>query len=48
MVMERINGQSVDKVITSRDFHDIYYIQEMLRQVFTALDAAQRAFGHAF
>lgn len=45
MVMERINGLSVDKVITARNFHDIHYIRDMLLQVFTALDAAQRAFG---
>lgn len=43
--MERINGKSVDKIITAPDFHDIYYIRDMLRQVFTSLDAAQRAFG---
>jgi hypothetical protein len=45
MVMERINGKSVDKIITASDFHDIYYIREMLHEVFTSLDATQRAFG---
>ena len=45
MIMERINGKSVDKIITASDFHDIYYIREMLHEVFTSLDATQRAFG---
>ncbi len=47
MLLERINGASVDSVITASDFHDIHYIRDMLRQVFTALDASQRAFGCA-
>ena len=46
MILERINGKSVDKIVMDKEFHDIYYIRDMLLEVFTALDAAQRAFGY--
>lgn len=45
MFLERMNGKSVSKVIGSADFCDVQYIRDMLFEVFTALDAAQRAFG---
>lgn len=45
MILERINGKSVSKVIAEPDFCDVRYIREMLFSIFTALDAAQRAFG---
>lgn len=45
MMMEKIQGWSVASRITDPSFHNIHYIREMLYQVFSALDRAQRALG---
>jgi hypothetical protein len=45
MVMERVNGWPISKRVTDPSFHNIHYIREMLFQVFSALDRAQRALG---
>lgn len=49
MMMEKIQGWSVASRITDPSFHNIHYIREMLYQVFSALDRAQRflGFNHA-
>lgn len=45
-VLERINGKSISKIVSKKDFNDVWYIRSMLQQTFFALDAAQRAFGY--
>lgn len=45
MLLERLNGTTVDKVICTRDFHDVHYVYAMLYSIFTALDRAQGALG---
>lgn len=49
MMMEKIQGWSVASRVTDPTFHNIHYIREMLYQVFSALDRAQRylGFNHA-
>lgn len=45
MMMEKIQGWSVASRISDPSFHNIHYIREMLYQVFSALDRAQRVLG---
>jgi len=45
MFMERINGWPIHKRIFDPSFHNIHYIREMLFQVLSALDRAQRSLG---
>jgi hypothetical protein len=45
LMMEKIQGYSVASRVTDPTFHNIHYIREMLFQVFSALDAAQRRTG---
>ena len=45
MLLERLHGTTVDKIICTRDFHDVHYIYAMLYSIFTALDRAQGALG---
>lgn len=45
MMMEKINGWSVNKRLADPTFHNIHYVREMLFQVFSALDRAQRRLG---
>jgi hypothetical protein len=45
MVLEKLNGWEIYKRIEDPSFHNIYYIREMLRQVFNALDRAERECG---
>ena len=47
MLLERLHGRTVDKVICTRDFHDVHYVYAMLFSIFTALDRAQGALGTA-
>ena len=47
MLLERLNGRNVDKIICTRDFHDVQYVYNMLFSVFSALDRAQGALGKA-
>lgn len=45
MIMERVNGWPISKRVADPSFHNIHFIREMLFQVFSALDRAQRALG---
>ena len=45
MMMEKINGWSVYDRLSDPAFHNIHYVREMLFQVFSALDRAQRKLG---
>ena len=45
LIMERINGWPISKRVNDPAFHNIHYIREMLFQVFSALDRAQRTLG---
>jgi hypothetical protein len=45
MVLEKLNGWEVYKRIDTPEFHNIHYVKEMLRQVFTSLDRAERETG---
>ena len=45
LMMEKINGFSVAARVTDPCFANIHYIREMLYQVFSALDTAQRRTG---
>lgn len=45
LMMEKIQGYSVASRVTDPTFHNIHYIREMLFQVFSALDTAQRRTG---
>jgi hypothetical protein len=45
LMMEKIQGYSVAARVTDPTFHNIHYIREMLYQVFSALDTAQRLTG---
>jgi len=49
MILERIVGRDVSKPISSKRFHDIHYLRQMLFCVFSALHQAQKklAFHHA-
>ncbi len=49
MILERIVGRDVSKPISSKAFHDVHYLRQMLFCVFSALSQAQRklAFHHA-
>lgn len=43
--MERMNGWPISKRVLDPAFHNIHYVREMLFQVLSALDRAQRALG---
>lgn len=43
--MERMNGWPISKRVMDPSFHNIHYVREMLFQVLSALDRAQRALG---
>ncbi|KAL4857795.1 NEDD8-activating enzyme E1 catalytic subunit [Chlorella vulgaris] len=45
MIMEKLNGWEVYKRVDTPEFHNIHYVREMLFQVFSALDRAQRKLG---
>ncbi|KAK9792705.1 hypothetical protein WJX73_008294 [Symbiochloris irregularis] len=45
MILERLHGRCVDKVICTRSFADIQYVHDMLKCVFTALERAQSWLG---
>ena len=45
LMMEKIQGYSVASRVTDPTFHNIHYVREMLYQVFSALDTAQRRTG---
>lgn len=45
MTMEKLQGWEVHKRLLQPDFHNIHYVREMLFQVFSALDTAQRKLG---
>ena len=45
MILERLHGRCVDKVICTRAFADVRYIHDMLKCVFTALERAQSWLG---
>lgn len=45
MILEKLNGWEVYKRIDTEGFHNIAYVREMLFQVFSALDRAQRKLG---
>jgi len=45
MVLEKLNGWEVYKRIDTPEFHNIHYVREMLRQVLTSLDRAERETG---
>ncbi|KAK9822580.1 hypothetical protein WJX74_006685 [Apatococcus lobatus] len=45
MVLQRLHGRNVDKVVHPATFIDIDYIHDMLLSVFVALDKAQGALG---
>ena len=45
MLLERLHGTTVDKVICTKEFHDVHYVYAMLYSIFTALDRAQGALG---
>lgn len=47
MVLQRLHGRNVDKVLQPATFIDIDYIHDMLLSVFVALDKAQGALGKA-
>lgn len=49
MILERIVGRDVSKPISSKQFHDVHYLRQMLFCVFSALHQAQKklAFHHA-
>ena len=49
MILERIVGRDVSKPISSKAFHDVHYLRQMLFCVFSSLHQAQRklAFHHA-
>ncbi|KAL0030818.1 hypothetical protein WJX77_007974 [Trebouxia sp. C0004] len=49
MILERIVGRDVSKPISSKKFHDIHYLRQMLFCVFSGLHQAQKklAFHHA-
>lgn len=49
MLLERLNGRVVEKVIMAQDFADVHYVRALLLAVFTALGKAQSWLGrHAF
>ncbi|KAL4448591.1 hypothetical protein ABPG75_005810 [Micractinium tetrahymenae] len=45
MIMEKLNGWELYKRIDTPEFHNIHYVREMLFQVLSALDRAQRKLG---
>lgn len=45
MLAEELHGWEVYKRIDTPEFHNIHYVREMLFQVFSALDRAQRKLG---
>ncbi|KAK9811650.1 hypothetical protein WJX72_007662 [[Myrmecia] bisecta] len=45
MIMERLNGHTVDKELSKADFSDVHYVRQMLYEVFVSLDQAQQAYG---
>ena len=45
MILERLSGRCVDKVICTPGFADVQYIHDMLKSVFTALERAQSWLG---
>lgn len=47
MILERLHGRCVDKVICTRSFADVKYVHDMLKCVFTALERAQAWLGEA-
>ena len=47
MLLERLDGRVVEKVIMRPEFADVYYLRAMLLSVFTALGKAQSWLGTA-
>ncbi|MCJ1422150.1 hypothetical protein MMC29_000029 [Sticta canariensis] len=47
MILERLHGRDVEKVICTHAFADVRYIHDMLKCVFTALERAQSWLGEA-
>lgn len=45
MILEKLNGWEVYKRVEVPEFHNIHYVKEMLKQVFTSLDRAERETG---
>ena len=45
MLLERLSGRCVDKLICTPGFADVTYIHDMLKSVFTALERAQSWLG---
>lgn len=45
MILERLTGRCVNKVICTPGFADVQYIHDMLKSVFTALERAQSWLG---
>ena len=44
-MMERMNGYPISKRVNDPGFHNIHFVREMLHQVLSSLDRAQRALG---
>lgn len=44
-VLERLNGKSVSKIFEQNKFADIHYIRDLMLEVLTALDKAERRYG---
>lgn len=45
MILERLHGRDVEKIICTPAFADVRYIHDMLKCVFTALERAQAWLG---
>ena len=45
MLLERLNGRLIEKVIMRTGFADVHYLHSMLLSVFTALGKAQSWLG---
>ena len=45
MLLERLNGRLIEKVIMQPDFADVHYLHALLLSVFTALGKAQAWLG---
>lgn len=48
MILERLTGRCVDKVVCTPGFADVRYIHDMLKSVFVALERAQSWLGAHF
>jgi len=44
-ILERLNGKSVSKIFEQKKFADIHYIRDLMLEVLTALDKAERRYG---